>query len=146
MEPDLSRLQSTTQQPGFRNTNEFSGDFQITGNAGGVANIITHTVDIGFVPILAEIVFQGPSDEDFEGFYGDVDERPTAAWFKRGRVWTEGNDAGAGYTDYPTDWLLSAKLTGSILTVEASFFKTFTANLALTPITVYYKVIDYSVF
>ena len=145
MDPELTELQSTTLNPGFKNNDEFSGSFNITGNYTTQSLVITHTVTVPSGTDIADIVFQGRADGGFGISTGDP--RPNDAWFKRGRVWARGDSTdGSGYSNHPVDFLLEASISGTTLTIKASSTRQYTGNLAITSETVQYKLIDYSVF
>ena len=139
---DLTKLQSNYEYNAFKNNNERTGSFNITGTVSAVTTTLTTIVTLPFVPDLAEIMFQGQNDS----FDFGLEPRPSSAWFKRGYVYAPGTDVPAGYTNIAVPFLLSGELSGNTLTIRAQTFKTFVASLVLTPITVQYKVVDYSVF
>jgi hypothetical protein len=141
MTVDLTKLVFHSGYPAFKNNNRFSGSFNITGSSAGGTNQRTETVNLSFTPDMTDIIFNGPTDTVFSS-----DPRPSTGWFKQGAVWVLGNNAGAGYTDYPTPWVITSKLTGQLLTITATYVQTFSDALTLTSTTVYYRIVDYSVF
>lgn len=140
---DLTKLNMDGNQNAFKNNIIRTGSFSISGSssAGGV-DTRTNTVLLGRVPDLLQIVFNGPTDTS--GL--DLDPRPSDAWFETGAVWVLGNNAGAGYTDYPLAFELSAAIVNDTAVISATNIKQFTDVLTLTAVTVYYRIIDYSVF
>lgn len=144
MSLDLTKVQSTTTQPGFKNNDEYEGSFTISGSFNGQSKQVTTTITLPDNVDIADIMFKGRADGGFSISTGEA--RPNDAWFKRGRVYVRGDDSGAGYTNYPVGFILNASISGNQLTISANAFKTFVANLSLTSETVYYKLVDYSVF
>lgn len=144
MEPDLSKLHSTTIKPAFKNNDEFSGSFNISGTFNSTSKLITQVITVPDGTDIADIIFKGKADGGFAFSTGDP--RPNDAWFKRGAVWARTDDSGAGYTNYPMPFRINASISGNQLTITAAAFKTFIANLTITSEPVYYKIIDYSVF
>lgn len=143
-EPDLTKLQSTSLTPGFKNNDEYTGSFVIDGTFNTGSKIITKTITLPSGTDIADIMFQGRANGGF--VIPTDDPRPNAAWFKQGRVWARVDDAGAGYTNYPQPFLVYASISGNQLTLYAASFKQFVANLTISPETVNYKIVDYSVF
>lgn len=141
---DLTKLQSTTTVPAFKNNDEFSGSFTIDGSYNSGSKVITKQITLPNGTDIADIIFQGRADGGF--VIPTDDPRPNDAWFKRGVVYARVDDAGAGYTNYPMPFLISASISGNTLTISATSFKQFIANLTITPEVVNYKIIDYSVF
>lgn len=142
--PDLTKLQSTSLVPGFKNNDEFTGSFTIDGTFFSGSKVITKTIELPNGTDIAEVIFQGRADGGF--VIPTDDPRPNNAWFKRGVVWVRVDDAGAGYTNYPQPFLISASISGNTLTLKATSIKQFVANLTITAEVVQYKIIDYSVF
>ncbi|MCA9325521.1 hypothetical protein KDA23_05675 [Candidatus Saccharibacteria bacterium] len=142
-DPDLTKLQSTTLNPAFKNNDEYTGSFNLTGTMSAGSKIITKTITLPDNVEIADILFKGRANGGFGIPTGDP--RPNDAWFKRGAVWARTDDS-PSYVNYPMPFDISASISGDQLTITASAFKTFTANLTITSETVYYKVIDYSVF
>lgn len=144
MEPDLTKLQSTTLRPGFKNNDEYSGSFNISGSFSGTSKIITQSITLPTGTDIADVIFRGRADGGFD--FPTDNPRPNSAWFKRGVVYARGDDAGAGYVNTPVDFRVYASISGNQLILTAAAFKTYIANLSLTTETIYYKIIDYSVF
>lgn len=143
---DRSKMQYYTEDNTYKNNAVYTGSFTISGTS--VAGTTTKSFGITLArrPDIMDVMFQGASDTHWEGTYGDNDPRPDAGWFKKGAVWVRGDDAGAGYTDYPCPFVLYTALSGLTLTVTAIFSQQFIATLSLTPTVVNYKIVDYSVF
>lgn len=135
---DLSQLIENTQYNAFKNNAIYTGDRTITGSTGEGANVRTFTVGLDSIPDMVDIVFNGPTNVN--------DSRPANGWFKQGRVWVAGTDIPAGYNNHPTDWIIYGAITGTTLTITATFSQTFIATLALTNTGFSYRVIDYSAF
>ena len=141
---DLTKIQSTSLNQGFKNNDEFSGSFTIDGSFNGGSKIITKTITLPNDTDIADIIFKGRSDGGFA--FSTDNPRPNGAWFKAGLVFVRGDDAGAGYSNYPVPFRVYASISGNQLTLMAAAFKQFIANLTLTSETVEYKIVDYSVF
>ena len=143
MEPDLTKLQSTTLKPAFKNNDEFSGSFNLSGTFNSTSKLITKVIDLPDGTDIADIIFKGRANGGFAIPTGDP--RDNDAWFKRGSVWARTDDA-PSYVNYPMPFRINASISGNQLTITAAAFKQFVANLTITSETVYYKIIDYSVF
>lgn len=141
---DITKLQSITLLPGFKNNDEADGSFNISGSFSGGSKIITQQIQLPDNTDIADIIFKGRANGGFS--IATDDPRDNNGWFKRGRVWVRGDDGGAGYTNHPVPFQVYASISGNTLTLTAASFKTYDANLALTAETVYYKIVDYSVF
>ena len=144
METDITKLQSITLLPGFKNNDEATGSFQISGSFNTGSKIITQDIILPDNTDIADILFKGRANGGFS--IPTSDPRDNNGWFKRGKVWVRGDDAGAGYTNQPIPFGVYASISGNVLTIYAASFKQYVANLTLTAETVEYKVIDYSVF
>lgn len=138
---DLTKLILLSQKAAFKNNKVYDGSVNITGTATAGLNVREYTVPLEQVPDLVSAIFNGPTDT----VYGS-DPRPGGAWFKKGTVWVLGTDAGAGYTDYPTNWSISVKISGQNAIIRAEYVQQFIANLALNSTPVSYRILDYSVF
>lgn len=144
MEPDITKLQSYSLDPAFKNNDEYDGSFVLSGSFSGDSKIITQDITLPTDSDIVDILFKGRADGGFGASTGDP--RPNTSWFKRGAVWARTDDAASGYNNYGMPFYISASISGNILTINASAFKTFIANLTITSETVYYKIVDYSVF
>lgn len=140
MSEDLTMLVLYGKYPAFKNNNVYTGSFTISGSTGGGVNQRTATVQLNAVPDLTDAVFNGPTDS-----LGS-DPRPSTGWFKQGQVWVRGDNAGAGYTNYPTPWVITSKIVGSAMVITATYVQTFTPALTLTSTLAYYRLVDFSVF
>lgn len=139
--PDLTKLQYHTGYNTFKNNAVYTGNTSISGSTSGGTNTRTFDVTLARRPDIMDVIFNGATDTVFSS-----DPRPTAGWFKRGAVWVRGDNAGAGYTNYPTPWLVYTSLNGLVLTITMLYSQTFTPALTLTPTPLSYKIVDYSVF
>lgn len=146
MTVDLTKLVFHSGYPAFKNNAKYSGSFNIGGVSAGGTNQQTTNVTLAKTPDLVDILFNGPSDTHWEGTYGDLDPRPSTGWFKQGKIWVRGDNAGAGYTDYPTPWVITTSLSGLVLTITVTYVQTFSTALVITSTPVYYRIVDYSVF
>lgn len=128
---DLTKLVFHSNYPAFKNNDETNGSLIISGTVDSGINIQSFTVSLGFTPDYADVIFNGPPD-------GTYDSRPSDAWFKEGAL--------AVPSTGPSDarFFISGSITGSTLTIKASYAQEFSGPDTLTPTTLYYKVVDYS--
>lgn len=141
MQPDLSQIILHSNYPAFKNNTDYSGFFTISGVTAPGLNQQTTVVNLDNAPDIIDITFNGPTDTVFSS-----DPRPSDGWFKQGAVWVRGDNPGAGYTNYPTPWVVYSSITGTQLTITVQYVQQFTAALTLTGTLAYYKLVDYSVF
>lgn len=138
---DLNKLVSTTTENAFKNNAVYESSVNITGSTGPGLNTQTFTIPLDRVPDLISALFNGPTDTIFGS-----DPRPSAAWFKKGFVWVLGNNAGAGYVDYPVPFRVSMTISGANAIIKLVYVQQFTDGLTLTSTPLYYRILDYSVF
>lgn len=138
---DITKSQYHTGYNTFKNNAVYTGSYSITGTTVGGTNIRQFNVTLARQPDIMDVIFNGAT-----AFGAGTDPRPAAGWFKRGAVWVRGDNGGAGYVNYPTPWGVYTSLTGLTLTVTMVFSQQFSPSLTLTPETLSYKVIDYSIF
>ena len=138
---DLTKLQSHTGYNTFKNNAVYTGSYSITGSTVGGVNTRTFDITLARQPDIMDVIFNGPTDTIFAS-----DPRPADGWFKKGPVWVLGNNIPAGYTNYPTPWEVYTSLTGLVLTVTLLYAQQFSDSLTLTPTTLSYKIVDYSIF
>lgn len=141
MAVDLTKLLLHTGYNAFKNNAIYTGSFNISGTAGNGTTTKTTTVALTQQPDLLDILFNGAADTFFS-----VDLRPADGWFKRGSVWVRGDNAGDGFVNYGTPWVITSSLSGLTLTISATYVQTFFSSLTLTTTPVYYRIVDYSVF
>jgi hypothetical protein len=146
MKADLTKLIFHSGYSAFKNNAKYSGTVTISGTAVEGTNQRTYTIALPDNVDMCDVTFNGDSDEHWESTYGDIDRRPSSAWFKKGAIWVRGDNAGLGYTDYPTSWVITSSLSGSTLTITATYVQGFTGTLTLTSTNINYKLVDYSVF
>lgn len=139
--PDLTKLQYHTGYNTFKNNAVYAGSTSISGSTSGGTNVRTFDVTLARRPDIMDVIFNGATDTVFGS-----DPRPAAGWFKKGAVWVRGDNGGAGYVNYPTPWLVYTSLNNLTLTITMLYSQTFTPALTLTPTTLSYKIVDYSVF
>ena len=139
--PDLTKLQYHTGYNTFKNNSVYTGSYSITGTTVPGTNTRQFNISLARQPDIMDVIFNGATDTVFAS-----DPRPAAGWYKKGAVWVRGDNAGAGYTNYPTPWVVYTSLTGLTLTVTLLYSQQFTPALTLTPETLQYKIVDYSVF
>lgn len=138
---DLPKLILLSEKGAFKNNKIYEGAVTFGGTATPGTNFRTFVIPLEKVPDLLSGVFNGPTDTVFAS-----DPRPGSAWFKRGYVWALGNDAGAGYTNYPTAWEVQLSINGANAIIKLTNIQQFTANLAITNTNLSYRILDYSVF
>jgi len=138
---NLEKLILLSEKAAFKNNAIYEGAVNITGNATAGLNVREFTVPLSKVPDLVSYMVNGPTDTVFGS-----DPRPGSAWFKKGYVWVRGDDAGAGYTNYPVPFLVNVKISGQNAIIRCEYVQQFIANLALTSTALNYRIIDYSVF
>jgi hypothetical protein len=139
--PDLTKLQYHTGYNTFKNNAVYTGSYSITGSTAGGTNTRSFDITLARQPDIMDVIFNGATDTVFGN-----DPRPADGWFKKGAVWVRGDNAGAGYTNYPTPWVVYTSLSGLTLTVTLVYSQQFTPALTLTSTPIYYKIVDYSVF
>lgn len=139
--PDLTKLIEVTANKAFMNNKIYTGSFSIGGSWETGYQEQTFTIPLSQAPDLLSSVFNGPTDTVFGN-----DPRPSSGWFKRGTIWVRGDNSGAGYTNYPTPWRITMKISGSNAIIKASSVNQTSTVLALTSTTGYYRIIDYSPF
>lgn len=142
MNPDLTKLQSTSLVQSFKNNRIYSGSFTISGTWASGSIQIVHQVTLPANVTIADIIFQGRADGGFAIPTGNP--RPNSAWFKRGVV--NARVDMSGFNNQPQPFMIGARIDGNVLTITATAFRTYTGTLTISPEVVQYKVIDYSVF
>lgn len=140
---DLTKIRRTSQNPCYKNNFVYTGSFSISGTAVAGANVRSVTLPLTQAPDLVDVIFNGPSDTAFEPFYSDLDPRADDEWFKKGAVWVAGD---AGFGDLPLPWVISYEIQGINVIIKATYVQTFTMPSTLTAATIYYRIVDYSVF
>lgn len=140
--PDITKLQYHTGYNTFKNNAVYTGSYSISGSTVPGTNTRTFDITLARQPDIMDVIFNGQTDTSGFG----LDPRPSAGWYKKGAVWLLGNNPGAGYIDYPTPWVVYTSLTGLVLTVTLLYVQQFTPALTLTPTSLSYKIVDYSVF
>ena len=139
--PDLTKLQYHTGYNTFKNNGVYVGNYSITGITNPGTNVRQFNVSLARRPDIMDVIFTGATDTVFGS-----DPRPANGWFKRGAVWVIGNNVPAGYSNYPTPWVVYTTLNNLTLTVTMLFSQQLTDVLTLTPSLLSYKIVDYSVF
>lgn len=138
MSTDLTKLALHTAYDAFKNNAIYTGTLTISGSTVEGTNVQTFTVTLTQTPDMTDIVFNGPTDTVFSN-----DPRPSDGWFKRGAVWIPTNDAGGGN---PSRWVLSSSISGTTVTITATYVQQFTTGETLTATNFSYRIIDFSVF
>ncbi len=132
---DLTKLIFASNYPAFKNKTVYEGTCTISGSTSGGLNTKTFTVTLAEEPDILDVRFNGNAAVS--------DPRPDDAWFKSGSISVATNNAGGGN---PSSWLLSYSVSGTTVTITASYVQTFTTAETLTSTDFTYKIIDYSVF
>lgn len=138
---DLTKLQSDFNYNSLKNNKVYVGQFNISGTWVSGYQTQTFEVILAQTPDLVAAEFNGPTDTVFGS-----DPRPSSAWFKNGQVWVLGSNAGAGYTNYPIPYNMSANILGNSAIISASSVSEIAPTLTLTSTQVKFRLIDYSVF
>lgn len=138
---DLSKVIFDSRKAAFKNNKIYTGSFNITGSWVPGMNVQTHTIALDKIPDMIVTSFQAPTDL----VYGS-DPRPNTAWFKRGYAWVRGDNAGAGYTNYPIPFTLYTQIVGNTAIIVCTTVNQTATTLTLTSTPVQYRIIDYSVF
>jgi len=139
--PDLTKLQYHTGYNTFKNNAVYTGSYSLSGTTTAGTNTRQFNITLARQPDIMDVIFNGATDTVFAS-----DPRPAEGWYKKGAIWALGTDVPAGYTNYPTPWVVYTSLTGLTLTVTLLFSQQFIATLSLTPTPLSYKIVDYSVF
>lgn len=140
---DLTKLVFHSEYEAFKNNNVYTGSFNITGTTGVGINTRTHTKSLPVSPVLSDVVIGGRSEVGFSTPDNTNDPRPNNGWFKEGNIWVRGDDA--SYTNEPTKWVISWRISGSSIIFTANYVQQFTNTLTLTSEAVNYRIVDYSV-
>lgn len=136
---DLSKVIFDSRRPAFMNNNIYTGSFVIAGSWAPGYQAVTHTVTLDEIPDIVVATYQAPTD------WLGTDPRPDTVWFKEGYAWVRGDNSGAGYNNYPIPYQLYTVINGTTATITCSTVNQTATTLTLTPTTVYYRIIDYSV-
>lgn len=139
--PELEKTSYHTGYNAYKNNYVYTGSYSISGSTSSGANVKSFTVQLRAAPDLLEVTYNGPTDTVFGS-----DPRPADAWFKQGPVWVRGDNAGAGYTNYPTPWTVYSSISGDVLTITMIYIQQFSSSLTLTSTPMYYRIVDYSIF
>lgn len=139
MSSDLTKVIIDTTRDAFKNNAIYTGTFAITGSTSGGTNTRSFNITLTN-PDMTDVVFNGPTDS------GGSDPRPSGGWFKHGAVWVRGDNAGAGYTNYQTPWVVNTSISGTTMTVGLIYVQQFSDALTLTSTNLSYRIVDYSVF
>lgn len=134
---DVSGFIMNTDTKAFKNNNSYSGVLTISGTWVSGYNSRTVTIPIGVPLDMVTVLFSG---------HHDSGTPPDAAWFGRGTVDIYGNNVPAGYTSYPTNWGLTARVSGTDVIITAWSVSQIAPTLTLVSADVSIKIIDYSVF
>ena len=138
MTVDLTKLIMHSAYNAFKNNTIYTGTLTISGTNVEGTNVKTFTVNLSSIPDMTDIVFNGPTDT-----IGGNDPRPAGGWFKRGSVWVPTDNAGGGN---PSKWVITSSITGTVVTITATYVQQFTTSEVMTATDFSYRIIDYSIF
>lgn len=141
--PDLTKLIAHSSYPAFKNMSEYTGSFDISGTIVPGVNVRSYFFDLPYVPAIEDIVFSGRGEQGFSSPDFGTNPRPSGTWFKEGAVFVRGDNAGDGYINEGTMWVINASINGKQLTITAICVIQFYATLTLTTETVQIKLVDY---
>lgn len=136
---DLTKLAFHSGYDMFKNNAIYTGTYTISGSTVAGVNTRSFTVTLGSGSTLTDASFNGPTDP------GGTDPRIGSGWFKKGYVWVVGNNSGAGYTNYSTQWAVYSSLNGTTMTVTLLYVQSFSASLTLNGTNMGYRVVDYGI-
>ncbi len=136
---DYSKIIFDSRIPAFSNNKIYTGNFAVSGTLTEGTNTRTQNITLDQAPDMTQIMFNGPNDG------AGTDPRPSDGWFEEGTIWALGSD-GVTYFNFPMPFSITTDIVGTTLIITLTAVQQFTATLTLTPITVYYRVVDYSVF
>lgn len=136
---DLTKLAFHSGYDMFKNNTIYTGNYSISGSTSAGVNTRTFTIALGTGSTMTDTSFNGPTDP------GGNDSRIGSGWFKKGYVWVVGNNTGAGFTNYPTQWAVYSALNSTTMTVTLLYVQSFSASLALNATTMSYRVVDYGI-
>ncbi len=142
MTVDLTKLILHSGYAAFKNNQTYTGSVTISGSTAAGLNTQTFTIPLINETDIVDIIFNGQND--YDGSYGDP--RPSSGWFKEGAVYVRGDNAGAGYVNYSTRWVINSRISGTNIIITALWTQTFTDALTLASTSFSYKLVDYSVF
>lgn len=138
---DLTKLIFLSRNPAFKNNAVYESAVTVGGSTVPGLNTREFTIPLSRVPDLVSAMFNGPTDTVFGS-----DPRPGNAWFKKGAIWVRGDNAGAGYNNYPVPFTVMARISGQNAIIRLEYVQQFSDGLTLTPTNLSYRIIDYSVF
>lgn len=138
MAVDLTKIAFHSGYPAFKNNRVYTGTLTISGSSSPGTNTRTFNVALDEEPDLLDVLFNGPTN-----LITGEDPRPSNGWFRDGRVWVPTNNAGGGS---PSPWVISYSISGTTLTILATYVQQFTPGETLTSTNFSYRIVDYSVF
>lgn len=139
--PDLTKLSLYSNTPAFKNLNEYSGSFNISGSVTGGVNSRSTSITLPFSPQIADVRFYGRGDQGFSTGNFLSDPRPSNTWFKEGNIFVRGDSS--LFSNYPTLWTINYEINGNTLIITAICVQQFIETLSLTTETVQFKIVDY---
>lgn len=139
--PDLTKLSLYSETPAFKNLNEYTSSFTISGSVTAGVNTRSTSITLPFTPEIADVRFYGRGDQGFSTGDFLFHPRPSNTWFKEGAIFVRGDSS--IYNNYPTIWPINYEINGNIIEITAICVQQFVETLTLTPETVQIKVVDY---
>lgn len=137
---DLTKVILDSRKAAFKNNNIYTGQLNISGTYVSGYQQLDYAVVLDEAPDMVGAVFNGPGDA------GGIDARPSNAWFKEGYVYVLGNNAGAGYTDYPVPYRVTFLMSGiTTAIIRLTSVSQIAPTLTLTSTNFSYRIVDYSV-
>lgn len=144
--PDLSKLSLYTPLPAFKNNKKYEGSFIIDAPLNGAVTFQDHLIILDQAPDLLQMEFKGPINTTFAA---PAQQRPANSWVDPtdyDYFTAESYDPYWFITPSPIDFILLTEVIGNQVNVRSAMFKQYSDNPTYVPITVYYRITDYSVF
>lgn len=138
---DLSKFIKHSSYASFMNLGRYIGSITISGTVTEGVNTRTTSIALPQAPRIADILFYGRGQVGFSVTDYSTDNRLTNTWFDFGYIYVRGD--GTSYTNYPTNWLMSAYISGSDIIVRASYQQQFAGTLTLTSEVAQVRLVDY---
>lgn len=135
MSVDLTKLVFHSSYNSFKNDNVYTGTLTLSGAISTGTNTRTFDIELPEEPGFLDIIFNGPSEAS--------NPRPDDGWFKQGAaVYTDIDVLGSPDV---ANWFLTTSISGTTVTVTATYTKTFTDAATMTSTDFSYRIVDYSV-
>ena len=147
-EPNLDKLSQYSRKPAFKNNKIYEGSITINQPLNGPITFQNNYVQLDKAPDLLAIQLRGPIDTTSSA---PSNQRPANSWFdpsSSDEFFTANSydPIWGGFVPAPIGWLISAEVIGSVLNLQGAMVKQYTDNPSYDPITIFYRIVDYSVF